>query len=662
MAFRARIGRRMKRIPHILALGILLAALFSCSDSRGPGPSEPRPRIVDGVLDLSAWDFSTQGSLRLEGEWDFYPGELLTGELGAAAPAAKTHRRVPDLWKGGEALGAKGQGCGSYHLIIRLPPNRPELALRYWTVSTAFELDANGKTVASAGKPAGMAREAVPNYRPGVAALSASGETLDLVVRVSNYEYRSGGMWRSFILGSLDELEAQKRKTDILIFVEAAAILVMALDSLILFLFRRKEKAYLFFALFGLSLVFRVLVTGEYLIMSLLPNLPFDLLIRFEYASVALPIPLCALFCFALFPEESSKLLVTLVCLPFILRLAFGVTIVPLPLLTRSIYVFYPMAVVAILAMFFWGLIPAVLKKRQGAMPIFLGSLLLLLAFVNDSLYSSFIINTGNFLGVGLLAFIIIQSGVLAKRFTLAFDRSEALQEELSIANEKLGEENDLLRLTQSRLEAALAEKDILLREVHHRVKNSLQIVSSTLALQSHRAKDPAALEIYETIRRRIRAISLVHEKLYGLDSAECMDLGEYARDLAGQLSGSYFSEGGESRLVVNSDRIMAPMDLCVDFGLLMTELVANAYKHSQVVQRGGTVKVLLKYEDRDILLRIEDDGPGFPADFSPESAKSLGFTIVTSLIKKRNGSLRIGAGPGAVIELRFPMESAESL
>jgi two-component sensor histidine kinase len=276
------------------------------------------------------------------------------------------------------------------------------------------------------------------------------------------------------------------------------------------------------------------------------------------------------------------------------------------------------------------------------------------LFFLNDSLSSSFLLNSSPLLGLGLLSFMVIQESVLTRRFSRAFDRGEALQDELFRANEKLEEENGLYRETQSRLESALSEKELLLREVHHRVKNSLQIVSSTLALQAHRSKDSASLAAYDSIRDRLRAISLVHEKLYALDSGDLVDLGAYTGDLVAEIASGYDPKGERVRLFVEADPVEVHMQVCVDFGLVLAELLTNAFKYAVLPRDGGRVAVFLKTEGQGLVLRVEDDGPGFPNGFDPETSSNLGLQIARGIVKKYKGGLALLPGAGGRIEARF--------
>lgn len=640
----------LRRAGGSLCLPLLLCLSFLSSRSA----AEEGVSAKAGLLDLRSWNFAERGSLPLGGEWDFVAGRLL-GEAGFAS-ASPVLRMVPDRWRGSAGGERGGRGAGSYRLRILLPPSAPPLALRYSTVSTAFELEVDGVLLASAGKPALDAHEARPRFLPGVVALPKGGEELDLVVRVSNHEYREGGLWRPFILGPAETLFRDKARADTLVYVLGAAILVMAANSILIFLFRRQEKAYLFFALFALTIFLRLWVTGEYLLSAALPGLPFDAVIRLEYLSVSLPIPLFAFFLKALFAEEGRGPLVAAVSAPFLLQAFLGLPFEPLPFLTRTVYAFYLAACAAGPLLFFGLLLPALRRRRVGARGILVGGILLAAAVVNDILYTSFGLPTGNLIGFGLLAFMLVQSGVLGLRFSAAFDRSEALQRELATLNGKLEEENRLYRRTQARLEETLAEKELLLREVHHRVKNSLQIVSSSLGLQSHRTRDPAVLEVYATARQRIRAISLVHEKLYGLRSAEFLDLGDYTRDLVEQLAGNFGDESRRVSLKVEAVSFLADVDDCVDFGLILTELVVNAVKHAGGADDEVGVTIVLGREGERLLLRLEDGGPGFPEGFDPATVKTLGFRIVSGLVRKHQGSLLVRPGPGGRIEIRLAL------
>jgi diguanylate cyclase (GGDEF)-like protein len=415
----------------------LVACLLGCA-AAGPPKGAKTPVALRGVLDLRDWDFEVDGPIALAGEWDFFPGRLLSADEAATAEGA-VHRSVPDAWKGSEAGGTAGRGAGTYRLSVLLGRPRGDLALRYTTVATAFELDANGRRVAGSGRPAVDSETAVPAYRPGLQRLPGPASRIDLVMRVSNHEYRVGGMWRALVLGPEGRLVAEKRDSNSLILVLFGAASAIALNSLCLFLFRRKDLDYLFFALFALCVALRSLVTGDYLLVTAFPRISFGLLIRLEYLSAVTPIPFAVLFVGAVFPEEIGRRGLAALCLPFALLLL--VLIAPLPILTRSIFVFYPVAVGVMVATLVLVFARAAIHCRSGGVLLFAGSIVLFAAALNDILFSAFLIHTGNYLVGALTIFLFLQALVLARRFTAAFDKVEVLSIQLARSNEGLEEE-----------------------------------------------------------------------------------------------------------------------------------------------------------------------------------------------------------------------------
>jgi two-component sensor histidine kinase len=578
------------------------------------------PAAVGGLLDLRSWNFDRDGPVSLAGEWDFFPGELLSGSAAQMRPRLG-ERKVPDRWDSGFL-------AGTYRLTILLPPSSPVLGVRYSTVSTAFELEANGLVVAAAGRPGTEPRAAVPAYKPGVAPLEGAKDRVVLVVRVSNHEYRVGGMWRAFVLGDRAAMERDRWLRLASSLCLAAALAALALIFTLFVRIEEAGKGFALFSAFALAAALRTVVTGEYAIVDIFPRISFDAVIRFEYLSFYSLFPLALVFLRFLFPEELGKrpfLAVLGVCALF-----FPFLFAPLRVLTWTVVPYYAVAGLVIVATVAT-LARALARRRIGAIPLAVGGGCLVVAAINDLFFSAFVLNTQNLFPLGMLCFVASQAYVLAARY----------------------------RGVQSRLRKALAEEEMLIREVHHRVKNSFQIVSSIVSLRSYRVVDPSMVAAYASIRDRIRAVSLVHEKLYSLESGDTVDIAGYARDLIGLLEES-FGAGG-SDVAVEADSFFAPPDLCIDLGLVLTELVSNAYKFAGGPDGSISVMVKIKVEGGFLSLSVGDAGPGFPEGFDATTVRTLGFLFVSSVAKKRDASLSIAAGPGALVELRFPLPLAES-
>jgi two-component sensor histidine kinase len=213
-----------------------------------------------------------------------------------------------------------------------------------------------------------------------------------------------------------------------------------------------------------------------------------------------------------------------------------------------------------------------------------------------------------------------------------------------------LKEEIQAAMAMSARLEESVSEKETLLKEVHHRVKNSLQIVSSIVSLQANRSSDPAVAGLSRSIKDRIRVISLANEKLYDVDSGDTIDLTEYARDIMRLAVSSYDTEDCRIDARVEGQGIEAESAVAIDFGLVLTELIANSLKHALLPKGGGSIAVAMRAADSSVFFDIRDDGPGFPDAFDAKSANSLGFKIVVSLLRRRSGTISFSKGPEAVV------------
>jgi two-component sensor histidine kinase len=652
---------------------LICALSFSSCSSFEPGRVAPHgPQAADGVLDLRRWDFASQGAVSLGGQWDFASGVLLDSE-GVSRFGAWELREVPDFWKGGEGGDRPGSGAGTYRLRVLLPPEHPELAVRNFSGMNAFELEASGKVVARAGRPALDRASAVSAYKPGVSRVSPrldppSGQRsreLELLLRVSNWDYRGGGIWRCLVLGDAAALAADQQRSIYGAIALTSIMLALSVNSLMIFLNRRKEKSYFFFALFGLLIALRPLVTGEYAIARILPDLPFNVLVRIEYATAMLALPAAMAFFLSFFPVSHPKRWAAILIAPFA-PFALFLFVLPLYYLTWSIFAFYAIASGEILVASIAVLARAAYRRVQGGVAMLAGGCFLALCAINDMLYSSHLIQTGNALPIALVLFIVLQSFVLAQRFTKAFDKVELLSAELKDSNQMLREEIQSAMAMSARLEESLSEKEMLLKEVHHRVKNSLQIVSSIVSLQANRSGDSAVESMSQSLKDRIRVISLANEKLYDIESGDLFDLTSYARDIVKLAVSSYESEACRLEGLVEGERIEAESAVGIDFGLVLTELVVNAFKHALLPAGGGRVLVSMRREGSELRFEVRDDGPGLPEGFDPAVSGSLGFKIVSSLLSRRAGSFSVsrpasGEGRGTSVSCTMRISSSGS-
>jgi PAS domain S-box-containing protein len=207
----------------------------------------------------------------------------------------------------------------------------------------------------------------------------------------------------------------------------------------------------------------------------------------------------------------------------------------------------------------------------------------------------------------------------------------------------------------ETALKTALAEKNVLLREVNHRVKNNLAIVSSLLNLQAGQISDPQARKALQESRERVRTIGLIHEKLYRTRDVTHIDIGEYLSGLAAQVIESYLGGAGRVRLETRIEPVSMNIDQAVPCGLIVNELVTNALKYGFPAGRSGTVRVDLERSgDGNLTLIVADDGAGFPENVDIRTAKSMGMQIVALLSEQLGGSGEFLPGKGVTFRLTF--------
>ncbi len=211
-------------------------------------------------------------------------------------------------------------------------------------------------------------------------------------------------------------------------------------------------------------------------------------------------------------------------------------------------------------------------------------------------------------------------------------------------------------------LRGSLREKEALLREVHHRVKNNLQVVHSLLRLESGRNLEPTARTVLRDMQGRIQSMALLHESLYRSRTFAAVDLGAYLRQVSTQAMRANAAKPGAVRLELDLASVQIGLDQAAPCGLVVNELLSNCLKHAFPDDHTGTVRVELQAiaGSPQLRLRVGDDGVGLPADFEARRASALGLQLVADLATQLHGTLSSGSSPGAWVELRFTPQVAD--
>ena len=202
------------------------------------------------------------------------------------------------------------------------------------------------------------------------------------------------------------------------------------------------------------------------------------------------------------------------------------------------------------------------------------------------------------------------------------------------------------VRRSRDRLEALAARQAVLLREVNHRVANSLQLITSLIEMQARRVEDPAARLMLRQAAERVEAVTLVHRRLYTGDDVEFVEMDSYLAGLVDELErATKAADGGQSasrRIELESDPIRVETDRAVPIGLMVNELVTNALKYAYPADRPGQVRVQLRRSGTGLRLVVEDDGIGYPAEEAAPRGSGLGSLIVGSMAQSLKATLEL--------------------
>ena len=212
----------------------------------------------------------------------------------------------------------------------------------------------------------------------------------------------------------------------------------------------------------------------------------------------------------------------------------------------------------------------------------------------------------------------------------------------------------------EERLQASLHQKEVLLKEIHHRVKNNLQIISSLVNLQSDSIDNPDVRNLFQDVRDRVRSMALVHEKLYQSENLSNVQFDEYAGSLLNYLRQAYGKSVGAIGLIQELQPVTLSVEMAVPCGLILNELVTNAIKHAFRGRSTGEVRTALRCDpDGSIRLCVSDNGVGFPPELDWRKTGSLGLRLVQMLAGQLNATVEVNCGNGTEFQINFKLPDA---
>lgn len=400
--------------------------------------------IQNGFIDLSNHSWLKDGAANLTGEWEFYWKQFYQPDFFKDSSSYKhSYAYVPSFWNNDIPQLKKFKpafGYATYRVVVKCPPTVQQLALKFLTVESAYTLFVNGKQVITVGQPGTSSSATIAELKPAIVNVTPENNILDIVVQVSNYNNRVGGLWDFIKLGTREQLEDRLLNNIALEVFIAGAFFLAGIYYLILYFPFKTRYTLLFFSLLCFIIFIRSLVTGEMPIIYI-TNWDWHTARRLEYISLFLSVPFMSLFSYHLFPQEFNKKVLYAVVIISSLFLLLGLF---------GSYYHYTYVIsyyeILILIMTFYGLyvyVRAAINKRKGSLLFLFGFCIFLITIINDLLYANLVIDTIPLFYAGLAIFVIILSIILSGQFHETFLELQVANTKLAAKNSALGEMNN---------------------------------------------------------------------------------------------------------------------------------------------------------------------------------------------------------------------------
>nr|WP_256992380.1 ATP-binding protein [Paenibacillus sp. XY044] len=391
--------------------------------------------VKNGELQLSGWDFRSDGSIELNGTWEFYWKQLLwPADLQSnTPPEVSGYVEVPDYWTHHRLNGSRlpSDGYATYRVVVRGLRPSDNVAIKLRNIYSSYALWVNDKLEASAGQPGTTPENTVPKYGASVVVpVEPNPEgSLTLLIQVSNFTYPKGGINNSLELGDAKQLQKEGAGELVQDSLVIGALLVMGVYHLFLYGFRRKDVTPLYFGLFCMCIALRTMLVGSRYILEILPGFSWEWFAKASYLTVYVGEFFLISFIYYLFPQYLSRT-VRRVTQIFTLILTLLVLITDIRIYDYSLLPFEIYSIGLVLYAIYAS-VRIARRRQEGSLLLILGFSLIFVTALNDTLNRKGILDTPALLQFGVLSFVFMQSLFISKKFSMAFSQVESLSDRL---------------------------------------------------------------------------------------------------------------------------------------------------------------------------------------------------------------------------------------
>lgn len=671
--------------------------------------------IQKGVLDLRSWNIENNSSFYLNGEWSFYWEQFLT-QREINQKATQMYIPVPGSWTNSllQEKSYPSWGYATYHLKVLLPKGfREELALKIPSIGTACRLFIDEELFFETGKIATYKEGSKAEYYTQNIHFKPSADSFDIIIQVSNYHHRKGGIWESIQFGISTKIQtARERKviTDCIMF---GIMFMMFFYHIALYSLPPYRKSALYFGIGCFFASVRVLVVDEYILNEVI-NLPWEWVFKIEYLTFFMPIYVFPVFFKELFPKKFNRNFLRFLKWTILPMSAFCILAPPF---YTSFLTIPAQFLFVIMNVYLLGFL-VILKNSNREVIIFRISIFaIFMTTINDMLYIEDIIDSIFLSSFGFLIFLFAQAYLISMKFTQTYQRSELLSKELNVLNNRLEErivertsnlidanqilseqkdkitlqndeliqKNQLLEELNQELKKLHDEKDALVDIVAHdlkaplnRVKGLSELVQITQDLSEdgkvYLNKIKAVCSSGEELIKELLNISILDKEIDGEITLEEVNLEAFLKNIFKDYKSIALNKSINLHLEFVDNKTVTILTEENYLSRILDNLISNAIKFSYP---NSNIWIKTKTTSKDeFIICIKDEGQGMTAKDKEklfkkfqklsarptggESSSGLGLSIVKALIEKLNGSVDVESklGKGTEFKIKFPVDA----
>lgn len=619
-------SRNIFKIIIILVAAVLAVLLiFALLSSAERSSKNNTIRVENGKLDLTDWNFAENGNVKLNGDWEFYWNQLITPEEFAEGPHKITgNYPIPVYWTKYKDLNLPSQGQATYRLTINTNMKNEMLAISTPEIFTEYALWINGEMLAGNGSLGGTT---IRYHNPHAFTFNTGEGNLEVVLQIRNPEHVNAGVGQKIMLGAPEEMFWSQDMEEGIDLITVGICLFAGIYHFVIYLYRRQDYKILYFTIFCFAVALRSLFTNQIYIMEFLPDLSFS--IGSRIVTETIPVILVSMLAYIYYMIDRRIPKWWLQSMTIISGVFFILVLVADTATYSYLFSLYLFVAMAACAMGVYASILAVKKKNRETLLFLIGVFFIIAGAVNDTLVFYQAIDTGYRLGVGLSAFAVIQSFIMAMQYARMTKERAELYEKLHRTD---------LAFMQAQIKP-------------HFIYNALGAISHSVSKEPEKAKE-LIVDFSDYLRgcfdfTNTSGLTTLSKEL---DLVKAYLSLEKARFLE-RLEVEYQIE--------ENPHVLIPM-LCIQ------PIVENAVHHG-IMQRikGGTVRIKIWKQDNATHILVEDNGVGMTEEkireIIKEESSAFGLANINGRLKLRFGTelkIKSKINEGTSVEITIPKQA----